>query len=136
MDIALTRTTVEVKLSPFENITAFRRGFSIPRSRVVAASVDPTPMRSIHGRFTLGLRAPGFIFVGSGDRGRHFWAIRNNVPALHLELRSGSGGRRRRLQRITVCTRDAEALAAELTQGARTAHGDGANAPAAASAKR
>lgn len=109
MNVTLTPTHLNVELTTYEKIGGLSGDLSIPRADIASARVDPQPLQTIRGKLKVGLRVPRRIFVCWTDRGRHFWAVRRGLPALHVSV-AGDG----RLQAITVSSPDAARLAHAL----------------------
>jgi hypothetical protein len=116
MLLRLTDTHLHVDLSRHEAVGALRRSFAVPRERIEDARLDESPMRSIRGKLKVGLRLPGYRYACSTDRFRHFWAIRRDVPAVHVRLRPEPGSR---LRELTVSSPDAAQLVATLQATSR-----------------
>jgi hypothetical protein len=109
MNVTLTPTHLNVELRTYEKIGGLSGDRSIPRAAITSASVDADPLATIRRRLKVGLRVPRRLFVCWTDRGRHFWAVRRGLPALHVSV-AGDG----RLQAITVSSPDAARLAHAL----------------------
>jgi hypothetical protein len=112
MNITLTPTHLNIELTTYEKIGGLSADRSIPRADITSANVDRDPLRTIGSRLKVGLRVPRRLFVCWTDRGRHFWAVRRGLPALHVSV-GGAG----RVRQVTVSAADAERLALALNGG-------------------
>ena len=108
MRIADSDTHLTIHLSPWEKLAGLHGDLCIPLGDITVASVDPHPMPTVVGRLKRGLRIPGYRYLATSDRGRHFIAVRHGEPALHLTLRG------MRTREVTVSAPDAERLARRL----------------------
>lgn len=100
MNVELTATGVEVRLSHLETIMSLRRGLSIPFSNI--ETVDPRP--GVRPRWkTLGT-AVGSLLFGTfrTPEGVGFFATRNPEKRVALYLRTGEP----RVVVVDVCDRD------------------------------
>jgi hypothetical protein len=113
MNVTLTPTHLNVELTTYEKIGGLSGDLSIPRADIASARVDAQPLQTIRGKLKVGLRVPGRIFVCWTDRGRHFWAVKRGLPALHVSI-AGQG----RPRAVTVSAADAERLAHALNGSA------------------
>lgn len=110
MKIADSDTHLTVHLSPWEKLASLRGDLRIPVQDVTSAAVDHQPLRAVSRKLKLGIRIPGYRYLATSDRGRHFIAVRRGEPALHLTLRGV------RTREVTLSTPDADRLARRLTK--------------------
>lgn len=110
MKIVESDTHLTVHLSPWEKLASLHGDLHIPLQDVTSAAVDPQPLPSAFGSFKVGLRIPGYRYLATSDRRRHFIAVRRGEPALHLTLRG------MRTTEVTVSTPDADRLARHLAE--------------------
>ena len=108
MNVTLTPTHLDVRLSVWEKLGGLTTDHHIARERIAAAEVDPAPMHAIRGRFKAGLRLPGVRFVCWTWHPMTFWSISHDAAALRVTVRGG------RLRQLVLSTPDAAELARAL----------------------
>lgn len=108
MKIADDDTHLTIQLSPWEKLASLHGDLRIPLDDVTLAAVDPEPLHSVHGKLKTGLRLPGYRYLATADRGRHFIAVRRGEPALHLTLRG------MRTREVTISTPEAQRIAGRM----------------------
>jgi hypothetical protein len=105
VNIAATDTELTIRLSPWEKLVSLHGDVRILWRDVTAASVEPDALGAVAATFKTGLRIPGYRYLATADRRRHFIAVRRGEPALHLTVNG------ERIRELTVSAPDAERLA-------------------------
>ena len=110
--VHLSEGKIEIHLTPIERVLGLLGNIRVPLSDVSDVQVLDDPLHEVmRAGLKVGLRLPWLYYVCRTIHLDQAWAVRRGVPALSFAVRNHGA-----LGRVTVSTRDARALAQELTR--------------------
>jgi hypothetical protein len=116
MRVIVTDDVVEVRLALWQKVLGLMRNITVPRGDVSDVEVEPDGVAAaMEAGMKVGLRLPWLYFVARTLRLDQAFVVRRGVPALAFHVANQSP-----LERVTVSTPEAEALAARLRTRAAT----------------
>jgi hypothetical protein len=111
--IHLDHDAVEIRLTLGEKALGLLRSIRVPLADVSDIQVLENPMRAVMGSgLKIGLRLPWVYYLARSIKLDQLWIVRRGTPAVSFAVRNQGA-----LRRVTVSTRDAQGLAAQLRAG-------------------
>lgn len=110
MRVRVSEQTLKVQFSRWEKVLGLMGDIDLPRASVGEIEVVDDPVAQVmRSGLKIGLRLPWLSYVGRSIKLDEVWAVRRHIPALAFSVRGCPP-----LRRVTLSTRDARALAAQL----------------------
>jgi hypothetical protein len=113
--LQVQRDQLVVRLSPVEQLAAFRREVRVPLSSLQAVAADPDPWSALRGIRAPGTGIPGVVAYGvrrMTGSAPDFAAVHGRGPAVRVEL-----GPEAPFSRLVVTVPDAESAVAAIRAG-------------------